>query len=268
MATRRTGALVQRSRPAESSTNEVDPAIDIPEEDEDESETKETRLTLMEEILLLGLKDREVWALFNGSTSNVCRVKVSWIFIAFLGLYFVLEWLYFGRTTWLHFNRVRNTRSDWLGKDGNETKRFAKSKSRSQKHYTNWRCTFRRSFEAHKGYTTFWHRSELDRIIKRLVFCYILICYICSVVQWIICKILPVKKGKYFASSLISKIFQGLCDLYCIWNYIFKKNTPNIYGSLNVIYVNGRFAIVIVELTYRSIGFESENLKLPVECSL
>lgn len=60
MATRRTGKLVQRSKPVESNTNEVDPAIDIPEDDADESETKETRLTLMEEILLLGLKDREV----------------------------------------------------------------------------------------------------------------------------------------------------------------------------------------------------------------
>ena len=60
MATRRTGKLVQRSKPAESSPNDVDPAIDIPENEEDESETKETRLTLMEEILLLGLKDREV----------------------------------------------------------------------------------------------------------------------------------------------------------------------------------------------------------------
>ena len=60
MATRRTGKLVQRSKPVESNTNEVDPAIDLPEVDADESETKETRLTLMEEILLLGLKDREV----------------------------------------------------------------------------------------------------------------------------------------------------------------------------------------------------------------
>lgn len=60
MATRRTGKLVQRNKPLESSANDVDPAMDIPENDEDESETKETRLTLMEEILLLGLKDREV----------------------------------------------------------------------------------------------------------------------------------------------------------------------------------------------------------------
>ena len=65
MATRRTGKLVQRNKPAEGSTNEVDPAIDMPEKDDDESETKETRLTLMEEILLLGLKDREVRVVFD-----------------------------------------------------------------------------------------------------------------------------------------------------------------------------------------------------------
>lgn len=60
MATRRTGTLVQRNKPTSSTTSEVDPAIDVPEEQDDENETKETRLTLMEEILLLGLKDREV----------------------------------------------------------------------------------------------------------------------------------------------------------------------------------------------------------------
>lgn len=31
------------------------------EEDDDKGDSKETRLTLMEEVLLLGLKDREVW---------------------------------------------------------------------------------------------------------------------------------------------------------------------------------------------------------------
>lgn len=34
------------------------------EEDEDKGDSKETRLTLMEEVLLLGLKDREVWCDF------------------------------------------------------------------------------------------------------------------------------------------------------------------------------------------------------------
>lgn len=59
MAMRRTGNLVQRNKATSSTKTEVDPAIDLPEQD-DETETKETRLTLMEEILLLGLKDREV----------------------------------------------------------------------------------------------------------------------------------------------------------------------------------------------------------------
>lgn len=64
MATRRTGKLVQRNKPSNSTTSEVDPAIDVPEQEDDENETKETRLTLMEEILLLGLKDREVSGIF------------------------------------------------------------------------------------------------------------------------------------------------------------------------------------------------------------
>ena len=34
------------------------------EEDDDQGDSKETRLTLMEEVLLLGLKDREVRARF------------------------------------------------------------------------------------------------------------------------------------------------------------------------------------------------------------
>jgi hypothetical protein len=84
MATRRTGKLVHRSKPGESSTNEVDPAIDIPEIDEDETETKETRLTLMEEILLLGLKDREVRALGPRFNFKECSFKRSRFFTAFI----------------------------------------------------------------------------------------------------------------------------------------------------------------------------------------
>ena len=59
MATRRTGALVQRNKPT-TSANEVDPELDVPEQEDDDCENKETRLTLMEKVLLLGLKDREV----------------------------------------------------------------------------------------------------------------------------------------------------------------------------------------------------------------
>ena len=41
----------------ESSDKELDQEVD---EDEYDADSKETRLTLMEEVLLLGLKDREV----------------------------------------------------------------------------------------------------------------------------------------------------------------------------------------------------------------
>ena len=93
MATRRTGKLVQRNKPPESSTNEVDPAIDIPENDDDESETKETRLTLMEEILLLGLKDREVSIGFDLKECCCERPRhLQRFFLFFLiGLHVVLE---------------------------------------------------------------------------------------------------------------------------------------------------------------------------------
>lgn len=62
MATRRTGQQVQRS--TASSSRGEDENTDIEPNDgyesDDTGEKKETRLTLMEEVLLLGLKDREV----------------------------------------------------------------------------------------------------------------------------------------------------------------------------------------------------------------
>lgn len=63
--TRRGGGLVQRhnatSKGADAGNNqeidENEPQID---EEEFDGDSKETRLTLMEEVLLLGLKDKEV----------------------------------------------------------------------------------------------------------------------------------------------------------------------------------------------------------------
>jgi hypothetical protein len=43
------------------SDKEIDQEVD---EDEYDADSKETRLTLMEEVLLLGLKDREVFFIF------------------------------------------------------------------------------------------------------------------------------------------------------------------------------------------------------------
>ena len=67
MAQRRTGGLVQRNVQA-GTTKESDEAHDgdhkiITSPDlnqEEESDDKQSRLTLMEEVLLLGLKDKEV----------------------------------------------------------------------------------------------------------------------------------------------------------------------------------------------------------------
>ena len=64
MATRRTGGVVNRSGTSKPRTYEdaEHQIIESPDQnvEEDDSTDKETRLTLMEEVLLLGLKDREV----------------------------------------------------------------------------------------------------------------------------------------------------------------------------------------------------------------
>lgn len=75
--TKRNTTLVQRRTEAtrsaaadreKDSGAEEDEARRGEEEGDDKGDSKETRLTLMEEVLLLGLKDREVWALFNPLT--------------------------------------------------------------------------------------------------------------------------------------------------------------------------------------------------------
>jgi hypothetical protein len=59
MATRRSGAQVQRAAEIPKGAEAVD-AEEQPVSDEEAEDSKSTRLTLMEEILLLGIKDREV----------------------------------------------------------------------------------------------------------------------------------------------------------------------------------------------------------------
>ena len=62
MATRRTGQLVQRNTASSSRLPDEEPEVESNDgyESDDTGDKKETRLTLMEEVLLLGLKDREV----------------------------------------------------------------------------------------------------------------------------------------------------------------------------------------------------------------
>lgn len=87
--TQRTSGLVQRRTEAirsaaadkeRESGDEDDEARRGEEDDDDKGDSKETRLTLMEEVLLLGLKDREVWVDFNptvGLVGNWNTVYVS-----------------------------------------------------------------------------------------------------------------------------------------------------------------------------------------------
>ena len=61
-------------------------------DDMDDLDSKETRLTLMEEVLLLGLKDKEVYLM---SLCHSGMFPPKWLFlILFSGLYFILEWLH------------------------------------------------------------------------------------------------------------------------------------------------------------------------------
>ena len=62
--TQRHTGIVQRKKAkdvAEGGVNDPDSEKNVDDGDEEERDSKETRLTLMEEILLLGLKDREVY---------------------------------------------------------------------------------------------------------------------------------------------------------------------------------------------------------------
>jgi Golgi phosphoprotein 3 len=62
MATRRSGQLVQRNVPSSDKNPDNDSDVENADgyESDEAGDKKEVRLTLMEEVLLLGLKDREV----------------------------------------------------------------------------------------------------------------------------------------------------------------------------------------------------------------
>ena len=77
----RTSGVVQRRRTgkdgAEGGVSDPDEKVNQQDDvEEDDRDSKETRLTLMEEILLLGLKDREVHyeliQLYTFKRSNSC----------------------------------------------------------------------------------------------------------------------------------------------------------------------------------------------------
>lgn len=68
----RSSGLVQRravssSQGAEGGADDRDEKLGNEDEEAEDHDSKETRLTLMEEVLLLGLKDREVGLLWYSS---------------------------------------------------------------------------------------------------------------------------------------------------------------------------------------------------------
>lgn len=77
------------------------------EEELEEGDSKETRLTLMEEVLLLGLKDKEV---NNLKLTIYYRGELSDVIVS-LGVYFILERLHIQRPKRMHPYRIRSARS-------------------------------------------------------------------------------------------------------------------------------------------------------------
>lgn len=105
---RKAAAPPAASAYSDSASNSISPSNqndrdDRARDDEQENDDdKETRLTLMEEVLLLGLKDREV-CFFSIEGKSICDFH--------LGLHILLERLYFIRSTRLYLNRIRFSRS-------------------------------------------------------------------------------------------------------------------------------------------------------------
>ena len=93
MATRRTGQLVQRSTATASRSPDDNPDVEPNEgyESDEAGDRKETRLTLMEEVLLLGLKDREVRTTRCVVTFVVLSKSIKSLYFSTTGLYFFLE---------------------------------------------------------------------------------------------------------------------------------------------------------------------------------
>ena len=87
----RSGNLVQRQRGPKNATkteggslvsggdHKIVQSPDLPSDEDGQSMDKETRLTLMEEVLLLGLKDKEVMSTKNISMISRLAIDVIWL---------------------------------------------------------------------------------------------------------------------------------------------------------------------------------------------
>lgn len=103
------------------------------EEDVEDGDSKETRLTLMEEVLLLGLKDKEVS--FIRLVSNM-QIKLELM----LGLHFFLERLHFERSQGVHINRIGTQRPCGAGTCWHEAQEPAQPETYLEKRHPDWRC--------------------------------------------------------------------------------------------------------------------------------
>lgn len=83
--------VVRDNGSSSSKENHVEDVKTDKDEDLDDCDSKETRLTLMEEVLLLGLKDKEVCFTSFFAFLSLVSLRLLMIEYNFPGLHIVLE---------------------------------------------------------------------------------------------------------------------------------------------------------------------------------
>ena len=154
------GAYSDSASNSNSQSNPQDREDRDRDDERDNDDDKETRLTLMEEVLLLGLKDREVGALSSLSCAWKQRFCPS-------GLYIILERLYFVGSSWVHSCWVGFPWSSRIGEDRRSTKNTSQSQSDATGWYSHRRRPTGRSFTSRERNATTRNSTELDWISQR-----------------------------------------------------------------------------------------------------
>ena len=125
------------------------------DDERDSDDDKETRLTLMEEVLLLGLKDREVRSpAVEPSTPTACLFHP--------GLHFILERLHLVGFTRLHSGRVELSWSHRTGEDRHAPSDIGQSKNNPSRRHRHRRRPTRRVPPTHQRNSAGRNSTELD----------------------------------------------------------------------------------------------------------
>ena len=109
------------------------------DDERDSDDDKETRLTLMEEVLLLGLKDREVRSLACRRPSNL---RITYLLL--LGLHLILERLHLVGLARLHSGRVEFPRPHRTGEDRHASSNVGQPKDHPSRRHRHRRRSTRR----------------------------------------------------------------------------------------------------------------------------